>query len=176
MSSTSSFRKTVANNNGKKSVEEKLTQFEAGLQDFAKQVGDHLQSMNTRLNTMEEIVTAIASVVGVDLVSQAIYDSKLKDLENAAESKKAALARGLEDGVIVASEEVTKKSIIVGVEKDNEGKVTPPGYLQLPLEGFRDELKPLLMGHKVGDSVVNPTNGHSVDITGVYLLNEPKQD
>lgn len=157
-------------------------------------VNRSLAMSDDRFNVLEKCMNAVSDVVdklviitknenveAVDKAREALTDitSTLKrqlaeERQREANAEKAAIEMAVKAGEMVPVEVVDNTTVIVGREVNEDGSVTPPGWLQLMVGQAREDLKETLMGKKVGDTV--PLGKRTFEIQELYTVVQKKPE
>lgn len=152
-----------------KNALERIEELEKNLGMIANFINENMQATRTRLGTLEVLSEAMATSIGVEQIKTIADDIRKKRILEEVEGKKAALAKGIEDKTIEATEGIeTLETIITGIEKDDKGTVLFPEYVQLTLADVADpEHQKELLNAKVGYAL-KTKNGGTFEVTGAY--------
>ncbi len=96
-------------------------------------------SLDRRFHHLVSALNGVIRILGKEAVEKAMKDQDAEDLQKQAEAAKNQVEAGLKSGTIKATEKVTPKSLIVGIEYGLDGQPLPPGRVQLMFE----QLSPL---------------------------------
>jgi hypothetical protein len=134
------------------------------------------QNFNNGIQNLSEVLGAVIEVLDIKEKTTELMKAKrlAKDAADEQE-KKGALAELLEKGIYVPSTEIKQDSIIVGVEKDKEGVVLPPGRRQLNIGGMKPEFQKELVGKSLGATLKpDGENGKTLYVTEIYSIDHEK--
>ena len=170
---------------------------EQGLEQVVMGCQQSFNLIEQRLQTLEELVTALSRAVGTEQVRDIVTENRRLQQEAAVEAAKAAIARAVEQKQLLAAvlptadqmdaarqadavengddtggsdEALTSKYLIVGRELDKDGNVIPPGRLQLPFSRLLPEIKTKLAGAGPG-TVIDTPNDRKFALDEVYIEN-----
>jgi hypothetical protein len=137
--------------------------------DLAKATHANVVEINNRLDDIYIILQAISQMVGVDKVNEKSKEIRIAVVENEAKENEAAVAKALADGTLVKAETVTAESLVVMSIKKLDGSVTYPTKTFVTYAGIKPELQSLVLGKKVGETVVIPENNNTLEILDIYV-------
>lgn len=150
---------------------ERITALEGDFQRFIQALQEVLeknfQSLNERVTALEEVAQALVDLADKDKVKAQIEANRLKRVEIQAATARTLLNKAVEQGLYVATDTITDKTLLVGIEKDKEGKVLPPSRVQVPFDNLKPEYQVELLNKGPG-AVVNTDTG-TFEVTEVYL-------
>jgi len=145
----------------------------AGLeQDVQRLVGAVQQAFNDneqKLRDLAEIVDLYVAEKGADKVQVALQEARVKRAEVEAQKAKEGLDLALMEGKVEKDEAIVAESIITGFEKNKEGEIIAPGYVQLALSTVKPQFAEKMIGQSVG-FVFETDGGGSFEVTGVYKV------
>jgi hypothetical protein len=139
-------------------------------QDQQRLVGAVQQAFNEsekKLNDLSEIIEVLADAFGKDKIQEGIVKARTDRAEANAKQAKEQLDLALVEGKVAQIEKVEEGAIITGFEKDKDGTILVPGYVQLSLAVIKPEFSEKMMGQGVG-FVFETEGGGQFEITGIY--------
>jgi hypothetical protein len=172
---------------------------EQGLQQIVIGCQQSFSLIEQRMQTLEELVTAISKAVGTEQIRDIVTENRRLQQEAAVETAKAAVSKAVKAGQLLPAvlpteqemaaaraedslspasspddqptdEALTSKYLIVGRELDKDGNVIPPGRLQLPFSRLLPEIKVKLAGQGPGITIDTP-NDRKFVLDEVYIEN-----
>lgn len=162
---------------------ERVTNLEDGLENVVKGVNESFTLIESRLQTLEELVTALTVTVGTEQVQDMVLTNRKVQQDARIEAAKASIATAVTEGKLLPAtlpslaemeadtdNVLVNKFLVVGREMNAEGEVLPPGRLQLPLGRIMKEVRVLLAGAGPGLTVPTPQNQQFV-LDEVYVEN-----
>ena len=165
-----------------KKFEKKQEQNQAldNIQALIKGYNDLLGTTNKiiqGLQNVEVMVEAVAELLGADKVAEKIKEINVTKLEanvaqadiNFAESVSNGLLEQLE--VLEGTEDSLKQTVVCVSVKDENGELKHPSKVYMEYSRFKDDLKPLMLGKKVGESFESPEKS-TFTIIGIYRATE----
>lgn len=154
-----------------KTALERIESLEINMGSIIQATNQVLNQVNARLSTIEETLAALVIEIGPDQVQARVDALRTEAAEARMKAAKDALDKATAAGDVVKSEAITEKSLIVGVEKDKDGKVIVPGRVQLTYTGVKPEFQTQLLGKGIG-TIVKTTPGGTFEVTEVYDIVE----
>lgn len=158
-----------------KTALERIDSLEMNLGSIIQATNQVLNQVNTRLSSIEETLAALVVEIGADQVQARVDTMRAEAAEARMKSAKDALDKAEAAGDVVKVEAITEKSLIVGIEKDKDDKVIPPGRVQLTYGGVKPEFQAQLLGKGAG-TVIKTTPGGTFEVTEVYDIVEKKPE
>lgn len=148
-----------------------LTQTNSVLENLLKSQGDIvlLKDALKLLNKKAEAIVQVAlpeTGITVQSVSDLVVKMNVVDLT-------AQVSVFVENGHLVAAEEVAGNSYVVCEEVDSDGKIVNP-RIQFRLDSQDETTTGLLLGKKVGESVSFGEGKFSAKVLEIYTITEPK--
>lgn len=125
-----------------------------------------LQLINQKLDAVVSLSSAGAALTD-DNINSAIVSMKEQELKNRVDAY-------VQEGRLVATEEVGEESIVVGRELNESGVVENP-RIQFLVGRLIDELKQKFVGRKVGDLVKGENGKLDIEIMEIYNAVEEQQ-
>lgn len=113
-----------------------------------------------------ETFEVFGEIVGIDKIREVSEAREARRQQLRADQAKEALDKAIEAGQVTAAEVVSPNSLIVGVERDPEGKVLGTGRLQARIQKLPEPLRGEIIGKKVGDKIVSPDG--ELELTGIF--------
>lgn len=129
--------------------------------------------VGSRLDSLEELLSACIMEVGQDQIVDRIKQSRLVIAQNKVAQAKAGLAAGVEQGYLTVASAVSDNSVVCGEEILPNGEVLPPGWQEMAYKALNEEYRGKFAGKAVGESVELPTGG-KFTVTEIYDLDEVK--
>lgn len=165
--------------NQQRNLDARLSELEAKEQDLTNKVlpalFKTLQNISNQLGQditeHEEAIQALIDLIGKDKVVEAVSNNRRRAQDQAIMSEMAVFDEMVKNGMLLKTNEVTDKTIVIGTEYKEDG--TPLEPLRVPLVMERvtnEELKTALVGKKVGEKVPL-VNSRSFEILEVYVQN-----
>jgi len=146
----------------------------SGANNALESLGRKVDNLDARLRAQSELIRASVDLHGRENIDARVLVNRDADASAQAEREKAELELFKTQGLAVPAEAVGPKGLVAGVESKPDGTVKHPGYTQAFLENLPEELKTLLIGKKVGDTVTLPNDAGSFLIQQVYDIVPPK--
>ena len=108
-------------------------------------------------------------------VSQNINDDAIAKImiENNVADLKEKVTGLVSQGVLVASEEITDNSFVVGEELDNDGNVVNP-RLQFALNAINEDLKTKIKAAKMGEAILLQEGKSLFKVLESYSIQQPQ--
>ena len=108
-------------------------------------------------------------------VSQNINDDAIAKImiENNVADLKEKVTGLVSQGVLVASEEITDNSFVVGEELDNDGNVVNP-RLQFALNAINEDLKTKIKAAKIGEAILLQEGKSLFKVLESYSIQQPQ--
>jgi hypothetical protein len=169
--------KAERHQNVKRETKNALERIESLEQNMAKVVdfiNQNTQQLRKRCEVVETIIEAVVTSIGPEEITRIAEDIRKKRILTEVEEKKQFLSAGLENKTIIPVEAIeSMETIITGIEKDAEGKVLFPDYIQLLVGNVQEQSqRNELINAKVG-YVVKTATGGTFEVTGAYKMVEP---
>jgi hypothetical protein len=155
-----------------KTVMERVEELEKTLPVLAEIVN---QQLNQRFSPLIETIDALTDIVGKDAVISKMAELQNKRNAEAAERQKAQVEVLLAEGRLTKAEKVSEKSLLVGVETDMAGNVTPPGRFQVTFDKVAPVFQEKLYGKPVGTKVEVPNAG-GFELSEIYDFVDLKKE
>lgn len=166
------------------SLQQQVDELKTAQDNLVKVINQQLGPVPRKLALTEEVIDALMNLSGFTKEDVEIQvKTKREEVAHAeAESSKAALAEGVVNGYLTAAPVVAEKTIIVGtetdpngklVEKDGEGRHISQGRVEVLFETLNPEMKALLLGKAVGDTVELHTGG-KLQLNEVFAFDQEK--
>lgn len=162
---------------------------ESGLQQIIVGCQQSFTLIEQRLQTLEELVTALSKLVGTDQVRDMVTENRRAQQAAAVEAAKAAVAKAvaaeqLLPAVLPTADEIKAeregpetdepglldKYLVIGRELTADGTVIQPGRLQLPFSRLLPEIQDKLAGQGPGTTIDTP-NDKKFALDEVYIEN-----
>lgn len=150
---------------------ERLDQVEKTIPQLISAINNSLGGLNQTVNAQGEVLEAVVSLLGKDVIEANIADRRLVRATEAMESEKAALEQLKEKGDLAVTEKVTEKSIIVGREFLADGTLRHPGRAQVAYMRVDPEFQGKLLDQAVGYVIELPKGG-KFEIVELYEVVE----
>lgn len=163
---------------------ERITALENDLQRLVGAIQSAFNQNEAKVRDLAEILDVIVADYGQDVIQKAMSDARTKRAQEDATRAKEALDLALVEGNLEVVEKIEKPEgsdpvstgdiIITGVEKDKDGNVLSPGYVQLALNSVKPQFVEKMVGQGVG-FVFEVETGGTFEVTGVYktVVKEP---
>lgn len=156
---------------------ERIAALENDLQRLVGAIQKAFNEAEAKARDLAEIVDVFVAEKGVENVQNAIAAARTKRAQDDAAKAKDALDLALVEGNLEVVEKIEKlegsdvvptgEIIITGVEKDKDGNVLVPGYVQLALSSIKPQFVEKLVGQGIG-FVFEVETGGTFEVTGVY--------
>jgi hypothetical protein len=166
-----SEKQAKAERQAQKPILKRLLDIEADLTGLVDALNKSLTLVEQRLTTLDEVSNAVVSVLGVELVQAAITASHVKKAKADADAQAKALLMAVDKGLVIKSELLTEKSVIVGRELDKDGNEVPPGRVQMLYGQIKEEFRAALLGKPVGTQIDTPVGG-KFEVVDLYEIQE----
>lgn len=140
----------------------RIEKLENDLPQILQTVQQGFGIVDQKVRTVEEIVNALVSIIGLDKVQETVDANRNAQLQKESDAEEQGLNLAKDKGMIAVADEISDRSVIVGHEVDAEGKVLPPGRAQLLFAQVKEELRAELLGKKVGESIATPVGGQFI--------------
>lgn len=137
------------------SVRKRLDDVEGNLSHVVKDFNTAFGNLAKQLSEAVETLNACVAHIGVEKVADLVLSERQARAAEQAEKNKAHISKLVADGLLVAGDKVGDQSVIIGEETDSEGKVIPPGYVQLHFPTINPEFQAKFRGESVGFSTEN---------------------
>lgn len=134
--------------------------------------GAVIQELQQTADAHSLIIEAIGDMLGTDRVQESINTVQQRRQKQRSEQQQAALDAGLANGTVKSVENVTERSEVVGIERDDKGEVVPPGRIQVGFSNLVESAQKELLGKSVGTIVSTPVGG-TFEVTGIYEVAAP---
>ena len=132
-----------------------------------------VEALKAGVAQMVEFLQALVQVTGQETAVQAqIKANRLKRDTERAERDQKMIASLVEAGVLVATESVTEKSILVGREFNKEGELLGGGRAQVPFSQFGEDMKSKVLGQGIGFVLEAPEG--RFEVVEIYEQAAPK--
>jgi hypothetical protein len=139
-----------------KGIVESVKDIESQLPRIVAAVNNAFRQLDKRMEEQDEILQAVAEVVGRDQVQEAVNRRQAEREKAQLEAAEAQLKSQLEAGTLVLSTVITEDSLLVGVEYDEAGKPVGMGRVQVPVAKLTPELKAEALGKGPGHKISTP--------------------
>lgn len=150
----------------KKSIHERVDQLETLLPQLVRAIEQNLMSRLT------PTIDSLVDLMGRDKVSEHIVNKNKELLTKDMEEKKALLEKNLVEGKVRPAESVTRRSVIVGVERLADGTEKFPGRFQFAFKEINENFQKELLGKTKGFILdIQPTN-EKFEITEIFEIVE----
>jgi hypothetical protein len=147
---------------------ERIDKIEDAVTSITKTMTNEQQRLANELNNLSEILNAIISNLGEEVIGQALVAQRLQKLEAQAEQNRALVAEAVSNGKLQAGTVVTPASILVVKEFAKDSTVpNPPGVAYYNFVVLTDAMKELLLGKSVGAVVPTPAGG-TLEVTALF--------
>lgn len=161
---------------------------ETNLQSLLEAMQQTFGQVENRLKNLDELCSATATVIGVDVVRDAVVENRKARQEAEMAAAKAGLEKALEEKKLLptvlptlaeieaddAREEdqpsLCDKYLVVGKELDAQLNVMAPGRIQLPFSRLLKDVKVKLAGCGA-DTTIDTVDGRKFVLEGVYFEN-----
>ncbi len=164
---------------------QRVQALEVGQQEIIKGVNESFTGIDSRLQTLEEVVTALTMAIGQEQVQDIVIANRKAQTEAQIEAAKNSVAQAVMDGKLVPStipsleaieadkdDELCSKYLVIGRELDEAGTALPPGRLQLPLSRILKEVRAKLAGGGPG-LIVDTRENQKFALDEVYVEGAP---
>lgn len=161
----------------------RIIQLEQGYEGVLKGLNESFGQIESRLHTIEELVTAITMSIGTEQIQDLVLANRKAAEEAQVEAAKVSVAEAVSEGKLVATTLPSKEEIeadedgelcsqylVIGKEIAPDGEEIPPGRLQLPLSRIKKDVRALLAGAGPG-TVVNTNENQQLIVQEVYMNN-----
>lgn len=128
-------------------------------------INRRLEVLQNQISHATEILDAVVSVLGEDVISNAIQANRIQKAIQEAEALKARVTAAVEKGSLVPVDTVTevkldengniieRGSFVEGTEFDAQDEELPPGYVFLQMAEIWPDTRKLLSNAKIGTEV-----------------------
>ncbi len=152
-------------------LESAVTKLITQNQQLVAALNQSLSVLEKRNTTIEEIVDATVTVLGVSDVQAQVDKARQEKATQQMEIEIQALEAAKAAGSIVLTETIGPKTVIVGREFEADGKVIHPGRVQLFFSQIDPAAVEALNGKTAGTTVDIPSGG-KFEILEVYAVVE----
>lgn len=140
---------------------DRIEHLETSLSQVFTAVTKTFETIESRFQRTEELLTAVVSILGIDAVQATVIENRRGMAQAGLAKAQEELAAALAKGQVVVAEAVGETSIIVGLEVDSDGQ--PVGYVegrqQISINKIIPEIRAQLMGKGPGFSIDTPRKG-----------------
>jgi hypothetical protein len=141
-------------------------------QDLQRLVGAVQQAFNeseAKLRDVSEVLDAAVALTpgGVDAIKAKMAELRTQRAADEATKAKEGLDNALLEGKVEQLQKIDADCIITGVEKDKEGNVIPPGYVQLAFSTIKPEFGKQMLDQGEGFTFATDGGG-TFEVTGIY--------
>jgi len=154
-----------------KNVADRVAEIEKMLPAVISATNQALSQAHARIAALHEVLEAVVEQVGPEAVASAIDARRERQANEQAEKAKEWVTQSLQSGVIEAVDTIADGDVVVGVERDSDGKPLPPGRTQLTTDRFLPEVRDQLIGKGPGATI--ETAGTSFEVQEAYRLKAP---
>jgi hypothetical protein len=166
------------------SLQQQVDELKTSLDNLVKVINQQLGPVPRKLSLMEEVIDALMIMSGFtkEDVEGQVKTKREEVARGEAESSKAALAEGVVNGYLTSIPTVAEKTILVAtetdpagklVEKDGEGRHIYQGRVEVLFETLTPDMKELLLGKSVNETVDLPTGG-KLQLNEVFAFDQEK--
>lgn len=135
-----------------KNALERLDEAEQKLEGFIYAFNQAVVPLAPRIEGMEEVLQAVANIIGLDKIQNEVALVRKKKLEEKMAAEKVGIDTALLNGQIVQADKVSDASVIIGAEYDVAGEVKI-ARVQTVAANLRPEYKDKIMGQGVGTEI-----------------------
>jgi hypothetical protein len=147
---------------------ERLDEVERKLISVVQQIQKIFADYDNRYEATTRAINALVELVGREQVAQTVEKQKIEELEAESKTVSDFIEAEVSAGRLKSVETIDSENhIVVSTQKDASGKTLHPEKIQIPLSNYQPEVKTLLQGKKVGDSVTLP-DASVVEILAIY--------
>lgn len=146
---------------------ERISSLENDLQGIVHGVQSAFNAINQQMGALNELLNVVVNEIGPDVVNARLQEMRDERAMAQAEASKNSLETAVKAGQIKVVDIIEDDSILTGVEKDKDGQVVKPGYVQLRFADVLPDLKEKLKGQVVGFVLDTPVGG-KFEVTGIY--------
>lgn len=157
-----------------KGAVERINNLEQNFERLVPAINNVMTDVSKRLAMTEEMMAACVEVIGLEDVQAALNKNREKAIANQVEQMKSTIDVAVKDGKLVTATAINEKSIIVGVERDTDGKPLVPGRVQVQFANVQPEIKEKLLGKGVGETIpTSPKDAAGKDLpAGTFEVTE----
>jgi len=159
-------------------LQAKVASMEKTVMALAQGVNQAFIEINGTISHIQAVLDATTEEVGTDVIQARLDAKELAERRSYAEQVKAKVKELEVNGKIAKADTIEEGVTVVGVEKDKEGNVLPPEYVQFAMDpkmqGY-DNVKGLL-GLGVGARTEIPPDGTFIEVTAIYKPVAPAVD
>lgn len=158
----------------KRTASQKIDDLERGLMALYHTADNMARDMQTIKDAIKLLGNKLDSVVKASNNGEKLSDEVLARImvENNIEELKEKVTNLVTQGILVAAEEVTAQSFIVGREMKEDGEVANP-RMQFVVSALNPEIKDKFPGSKVGDTLVLQDGKWKFEILESYNIVTP---
>lgn len=160
-----------------RSASQKIADLENAVMSTYQTLDNVIKDLGTIKDAIKLLGNKVDSIVKASVNGEAINDVVLSRImiENNCEELANKVKIMLTQGVLVAQEQVSENSFIVGAELNDAGETVNP-RLQFGIFALRPELQEKLKGTKAGD-VINLEEGKlKFKVLESYAIQQPKDE
>lgn len=150
---------------------ERINEIEQSLPGLINAVNQGFVEFNSRVAGIAEVLEAVVQKLGPDQVQNILAERRAERDAERVKQAKEWLAQQVEAGNLVATDTVTERSLLVGVETGADGEVVAPGRIQLTMDRVNPEVRALLLGQTAGTKVQTPGNT-TFEVLEVYNISQ----
>ena len=147
---------------------QRLDGLESSFVKLVQQLGKYQADLGIRFTNIERGLDAVAELIGREAVTNKAQELHTKQLEEEVVQTAEAIQAAVKAGTMEATDTIKDgQTFVVVQQKGPDGTVKVPSKIQIPLDGYVPEVKALLEGKKVGESVTMP-NGDIITVLETY--------
>ena len=147
---------------------QRLDGLENSFVKLVQQLGKYQVDLNNRFINIERGLDAIAELIGREAVENKAKELHTKHLEEEVVRTTEAIQAALKAGTVEITDTIKDgQTFVIVQQKAPDGTIRVPSKIQIPLDGYIPEVKALLEGKKVGDSIILPS-GDVITVLEAY--------
>jgi hypothetical protein len=166
------------NSKARADISTRVEHLEQATEQLYKGFQKFVDSVNSRFEDIGRSLNAIATLVGRDSVSKTMTEQHIEELEKESAALESNIKAALTEGRLKAVDTAEAEEYIVVIsQRDADGNSKHPLKVHVPLGGYTEEAKKLLLGKKVGDIVTLESDKSTIEVLAVYrpLTEEERQ-
>lgn len=134
------------------------------------------QKTQDQIDDIAIVLSALTKIVGKEKVEEEARAIRIGVLEKGAKEDKTAIDNALTEGKLAKTDSVAENTLVGISSKNKDGGVMYPSVTYAQFEILKPEVQAILKGKAVGDTVIDPSNGNTMEVVEIYVEAQPAPD
>lgn len=140
------------------------------LPSFYRAVSENFENLSKRVATLELVMDSVAEILGRDNVKNAVEVVRDRQDKDRNEKEAAMLHEWVTKGLVTPTDKAEEGTLVVGVERDKDGKAISPGRVQLLFESIQKLHQDKVRGATAGTTVALTEDNSTFEVLEVYKV------